>query len=71
MVRREGTRFGINTNHNIKRLPFPYKKVYAQQNVVVETKLDTEGCQSKKQAEMTLKKQLQKDTFNTQAGGKI
>ena len=68
MVRREGTRFGINTNHNVRRLPFPYKNVCAQQNVVIETKLDAEGHQSKKQAKMTLKKQLQKDTFNTQPG---
>ncbi|XP_041458533.1 uncharacterized protein LOC121410477 [Lytechinus variegatus] len=67
MVRREGSRFGINTNHNIRRLPFPFKNVYAQQNVVIETKLDAEGRQSKRKSRMALRDQLLKDTFNIQA----
>ncbi|XP_072179634.1 uncharacterized protein [Diadema setosum] len=64
MVRREGTRFGLATSHNVRRLPFPYKQLYSRQSIVVKTKIDGEDHQVKKSAKAAVKRQMENGAFN-------
>ncbi|XP_072179644.1 uncharacterized protein [Diadema setosum] len=64
MVRREGTRFGLATSHNVRRLPFPYKQLYSRQSIVVKTKIAGEDHQVKKSAKAAVKRQMENGAFN-------
>ncbi|XP_071490268.1 uncharacterized protein [Diadema antillarum] len=63
MVRREGTRFGLATSHNVRRLPFPYKQLYSRQSIVVKTKIDGEDHHVKKSAKAAVKRQMEHGAF--------
>ena len=68
MVRREGSRFGVSTSHNVRRLPVPYSRVHAQQSVLIDTKLNA-GPGSRhlnNEAKSALRKQLQRGSFDVQ-----
>ena len=68
MVRREGSRFGVSTSHNVRRLPVPYSRVHAQQSILIDTKLNA-GPGSRhlnNEAKSALRKQLQRGSFDVQ-----